>query len=215
MYRFQPVLQFGTRRFGGIILYRVILRGQFLQFRVYRGKILCVLLFLQWSKGCRSMSKPSLLVGKVFLQLCTLHFGLLHLSVQHQTVLFELFQLLAAGLDIGRRNGNRFIFQQLAHGFAEFAQHGFVRYGSKVLLNQLSSIPAENFREVQRIEQRKNEVLTAESFRETFLRGGRAVHGKHGAAVLPDTVNSMRLAFIGAQYSFHPHHGRAAVVQPV
>ena len=108
-----------------------------------------------------------------------------------------------------------FIFQQFTHGFAEFAQYGFVRYGRKILLNQLSSISAENFREVQRIEQRKNEVLTAESFRETFLRGGRAVHGKHGAAVLPDTVNSMRLAFIGAQYSFHPHHGRAAVVQPV
>jgi len=215
MYRFQLTLQFRTRRFSRIILHRVILRGQFLQFRVYRGKILCVLLFLQWCKGCRSVSKQCLLFGKVLLQLCTLHFGLLHLSVQHQTVLFELFQLLAAGLDIGRRNGNGFIFQQFTHGFAEFAQYGFVRYGRKILLNQLSSISAENFREVQRIEQRKNEVLTAESFRETFLRGGRAVHGKHGAAVLPDTVNSMRLAFIGAQYSFHPHHGRAAVVQPV
>ena len=215
MYRFQLALQFGTRCFSGIVLYRVILRGQLLDFRVYRGEILCILLILQWSKGCRSVSKQSLLFGKVLLQLCTLHFGLLHLSVQHQTVLFEFFQFLTAGLDIGRRNGNRFVFQQLAHGFAEFAQHGFVRYGSKVLLNQFSSIPAENFREVQRIKQRKNEVLTAEPFHETFLRGGRAVHGKHGAAVLPDTVNNMRLAFIGAQYSFHPHHGRAAVVQPV
>ena len=90
-----------------------------------------------------------------------------------------------------------------------------MRYRLQVLLDQLAAAAAQNLREIQRVEQRQNEVTAAETLGKAFLRGRSTVHGKNAFAVLPHPADLMRLAVVRADKHLHPEKGDVCVVQMV
>ena len=156
-----------------------------------------LLAYQRFERG-RRVGEQRLLFTKLFLQPCPLVFGLLHLAVQHQPVLFQIFERIALVFQIDLWHFQPVVPQNAAHVLTELCHDRLVRYRLEVLLDQLATATAQHLGEIQGVEQRQNEVTAAEAFGKALLCGRGAVHGKDAFAVLSHPADLMRLAVIRA-----------------
>ena len=207
-------LQLGAFLFG-MTFCHVILGIQLRNLRLDRRSVVCLLLTCKRLERRRCVGEQRLLFIKLFLQLCPLVFGLLHLAIQHQPVFFQLFERITLVFQVDFRHFQPVVPQDAAHVLTELCHDRFMRYRRKILLDQLAAAAAQYLGKIQGVEQGQNEITAAEAFGKAFLRGRCAVHGKNAFAVMPHPADLMRLAVVRADKHLHPEKGGVCVVQMV
>ena len=161
------------------------------------------------------MCKQGFLLVQFFLQLYPLVFGLLHLAVQHDPVLFQLFEFAALLFQVDLRHFQPVVPENAAHMLAQLFHHSLMRYGRQVLLDQRPAVPAKHLCKVQGIQKGQDQVAAAKPLRKAFLCGRCPVHRQGCLTALPRTADLMCFPVIRADGKLYTHKRGRFVLQPV